>query len=63
MCFTEHLLFVHENIINVKLLMNFGILCKHFGTVTQCSVDPTVPVLLTANFGLGENFQKKNSVA
>ena len=63
MCFTEHLLFVHENIINVKLLMNFGILCKHFGTVTQCSVDPTVPVLLTANFDLGENFQKKNSVA
>ncbi len=40
--------------------MNFGILCKHFGTVTQCLVDPTVPVLLTANFGLGENFQKKN---
>ena len=34
-----------------KLLMNFGILCKHFGTVTQCSVYPTVPVLLTENFG------------
>ena len=28
--------------------MDFGILCKHFGTVTQCSVNPTVPVLLTA---------------
>ena len=28
--------------------MDFGALCKHFGTVTQCSVDPTVPVLLTA---------------
>ena len=23
--------------------MNFGILCAHFGTVTQCSVEPTVP--------------------
>ena len=22
----------------------FGILCEHFGTVTQCSVDPTVPL-------------------
>ena len=29
-------------------LLDFGVLCKHFGTVTQCSVDPTVPVLLTA---------------
>jgi hypothetical protein len=27
--------------------MNFVILCKHFGTVTQCSVNPTVPVLFT----------------
>lgn len=24
--------------------MIFGILCEHFGTVTQCSVDPTVPL-------------------
>ena len=24
------------------IVMNFGILCKHFGTVTQCSVEPTV---------------------
>ena len=31
-----------------EFLMNLGILCKHFGTVTQCSVDPTLPVLLTA---------------
>ena len=31
-----------------RFLMNFGILCKQFGTVTQCSVNPTVPVLLTA---------------
>ena len=23
--------------------MNFGILCAHFGTVTQCSVEPKVP--------------------
>ena len=23
--------------------MNFGILCAHFGTVTQCSVEHTVP--------------------
>ena len=22
---------------------NFAILCAHFGTVTQCSVEPTVP--------------------
>ena len=26
-----------------ECLMNFGILCAHFGTVTQCSVEPTVP--------------------
>ena len=31
-----------------EFLMNFGLLCKHFGIVTQCSVDPSVPVLLTA---------------
>ena len=31
-----------------ELLLNFGILCKHFGTVTQSLVIPTVPVLLTA---------------
>ena len=31
-----------------ELLLNFGNLRKHFGTVTQCSVDPTMPVLLTA---------------
>ena len=31
-----------------ELSLNFGILCKHFGTVTQCSVEPTVSVLLTA---------------
>ena len=31
-----------------ELLLNFGILCKHFGTVPQCLVDPTVPDLLTA---------------
>ena len=30
-----------------ELFLNFEILCKHFGTVPQCSVDPTVPVLLT----------------
>ena len=39
-CFTEHLLFVHEIITKIKLLMNFGILGKHVGTVTQCLVDP-----------------------
>ena len=26
-----------------EFLMNFGILCAHFGTVTQCSVEPKVP--------------------
>ena len=32
-----------------EFLLNFGILLyKPFGTGTQCSVDPTVPVLLTA---------------
>ncbi len=31
-----------------ELLLNFGILCAHFGTVTQCSVNPTVRVLFTA---------------
>ena len=31
-----------------EFLMDFGVLCKHFGIVTQCLVDPTVPVLLTA---------------
>ena len=31
-----------------ELSLNFGILSKYFGTVTQCSVDPTVPVLFTA---------------
>ena len=25
-----------------ELLIHFGIICKPFGTVTQCSVDPTV---------------------
>ena len=34
----------------LKFLMNFGILCKYFGTVTQCLVDPTDPVLLTAKY-------------
>ena len=32
----------------VLIFMNFGILCEHFGTVTQCLVEPTMPVLLTA---------------
>ena len=31
-----------------ELSLNFGILWKQFGTVTQCSFDPTVPVLFTA---------------
>ena len=31
-----------------ELSLNYGILCKHFGTVTQCLVNPRVPVLLTA---------------
>ena len=25
--------------------MNFGILCKHLGTVTQCSVDPHINLI------------------
>ena len=33
--------------VGAEFLMNFRILCKHFGTATQRSVDPRVPVLLT----------------
>ena len=39
--------------------MAIGIICKHFGTVTQCSVHRTVPVLLTAK--PLETSQKPNS--
>ena len=35
-----------------KFLLNLGILCKHSCTVIQCSVNPTVPVLLTAKLSL-----------
>ena len=34
---------VRSNLQCQSVHMNFGILCAHFGTVTQCSVEPTVP--------------------
>ena len=60
-CYTKCITFLHEfsSVFNgfwwtfAEFLMDFGIynviVSAHFGTVTQCSVDPTVPVLFTAN--------------
>ena len=39
-------------------LMNFGILCSHFGTVNQCSVEPTVPVPFTTRSNFCRHFRK-----
>jgi hypothetical protein len=36
-----------QNLQACEFLMNFEILPKHFGTVTQCLVDPAVPVMIT----------------